>query len=114
VDNYEDGVVVNHDGSWHAGVDSARAGVIMPGTILLGARYFQEVAPGVALDQGEHSRMGLAVETDAGSFTDCIEVLDTDALEPGGAGDIKVYCPGIGVVQDEDLVLVEYTDPSTP
>ena len=40
VDNYENGVVVNHDGSWIAGVNGARAGLIMPGMPLLGARYY--------------------------------------------------------------------------
>ncbi|MEN8759711.1 MAG: hypothetical protein ABF303_14725, partial [Desulfobacterales bacterium] len=32
-------------GSWEAGVDGARPGLIMPGTPLLGAKYFQEIAP---------------------------------------------------------------------
>ena len=53
VDNIENAVVVNHDGSWLAGVKGARAGLIMPGMPLLGARYYQEVAPGVALDRAE-------------------------------------------------------------
>jgi len=51
VDFYEDGVIVGHEGSWRAGVNGARAGIIMPGIQLLGARYMQEVAPGVALDR---------------------------------------------------------------
>lgn len=39
VDNYEDGVISDHDGSWLAGQDGARAGLIMPGTALIGSRY---------------------------------------------------------------------------
>ena len=42
VDDYEDGVIVSHEGAWLAGIDGARPGIIMPGTFLLGARYFQE------------------------------------------------------------------------
>ncbi|MGH7857505.1 MAG: hypothetical protein ACREQY_09255 [Candidatus Binatia bacterium] len=107
VDNYEDGEIVNHDGSWRAGVNGALPGIIMPGTYLLGARYFQELAPGVALDRGEHVGMGLTVPTDAGTFRGCVEVLDTNALEPKAKGDRKVYCPGVGLTIDEVIELIE-------
>jgi hypothetical protein len=107
VDNYEDGVIDNHDGSWRAGVDDARPGLIMPGTFLLGARYFQEVAPGVAEDRGENVAMGLNVAVPAGSFSDCVRVDDTNPLSSSpGKPDIKVYCPGVGQVRDESLRLV--------
>lgn len=108
VDNYEDGEIVNHDGGWRAGAGGAKPGLIMPGRFLLGARYFQEQAPGVALDRGENVAMELTVETEAGVFHQCVMVIDTNALNPEGEGDEKVYCPGIGNVKDEDLELVEY------
>lgn len=107
VDNYEDGVVVDHEGSWRAGEDGALPGLIMPGTFLLGARYFQEMAPDVAEDRGENVAMGLNVAVPAGSFRGCVRVDDTDALSPGRP-DPKIYCPGVGQVRDEDLVLVEH------
>ncbi len=107
VDDYEDGEIVGHGGAWRAGRKGALPGIIMPGTFLLGARYFQEIAPGVALDRGENMRMGLEVETPAGTFGDCVEVLDSNALNPDSPGDIKVYCAGIGIVKDESLELVE-------
>jgi hypothetical protein len=58
VDNYDDTgtVVLNHDGAWRAGVGGALPGVIMPGSALLGARYFQEIAPEVTLDREPRSR----------------------------------------------------------
>ena len=49
VDIYEDGEIVAHEGAWRHGENGARAGVIMPGLPLIGARYFQEIAPEVAL-----------------------------------------------------------------
>jgi hypothetical protein len=52
--------------------------------------------------------MGLDVVTPAGTFSRCVGVMDTNALEPDAEGDPKVYCPGIGIVMDEDLALVEY------
>jgi len=106
VDIFEDGEVL-HDGAWLAGQDGAQPGLMMQRTFLLGARYAQEVAPGVAMDRGENIGMGVTMETEAGTFTDCVEVLDTNALEPDEEGDRKVYCPGIGLTADEDAELVE-------
>ena len=110
VDNYEGGVIVNHNGSWLAGVNGARAGVIMPGSYFLGARYYQEVAPGVALDRGCHSRMNLTEWTPVRTFTKCVEVLDTNALSPGGEPDVKIYCPGVGLVRDEFMRLHDWSE----
>jgi hypothetical protein len=106
VDDYEDCEIVGHEGAWLAGVDGATPGIVMPGTFLLGSRYFQEIAPGVALDRAEHVGMGLTVETPYGVLENCVEVLETTPLEEG-AMSVKVYAPGIGLVIDEDLVLVD-------
>lgn len=106
VDDYEDGEIVGHGGAWLAGVGGAQPGILMPGRYLLGARYFQEIAPGVAMDRGENTAMGLTITTPAGTFHDCVEVIETSPLEPGSES-LKRYCPGIGMVQDEDIVLEE-------
>jgi hypothetical protein len=107
VDDYEDGEIVGHEGGWQAGRAGALPGLIMPGTFLLGSRYYQEQAPGVALDRGENTRMGLTVEVPAGTFHNCVEVIDTNELSPDSPGDAKIYCAGVGIVKDEDLELVE-------
>jgi hypothetical protein len=106
VDIYEEGEIVSHDGAWLAGRDGAKPGIVMPGTFLLGSRYYQEVAPGIAEDRAEHVAEGLAVETGAGDFSDCVEVTETSPLEPG-AESTKLYCPGVGMVADNDLTLSE-------
>jgi hypothetical protein len=106
VDIYEDGVIVSHDGKWRAGEDGALPGLIMPGTFLLGARYFQEMAPDVAEDRAENAAMGLTVRVPAGTFTDCVSVEETNPLGSDDV-DLKVYCPGIGIVRDQALRLVE-------
>jgi len=121
----------DNGGSWEAGVDGAMPGLIMPGTILKGAKYFQEIAPDLnpieegepdhALDRGQIEEMGLGwpevdvdedEDEDEGDFefTDCIKIVDTNPVETCGedAGDEKIYCPGVGLVQDEDLELVGY------
>jgi hypothetical protein len=106
VDIFEDGVLVGHEGAWRAGEDGAQPGIIIPATFLLGARYFQEIAPGVAEDRGENVNMGLTVTVPAGTFTNCVEVEESSPLSSGK--DTKVYCPVIGLVKDEALQLVEH------
>ena len=110
VDDYEDGVVVGHGGEWEAGVDNATPGIIMPGgAFLLGARYFQEFAPGVAKDQGENVKMGITKVVPAGTYEDCVKVKETTPLEPGDVS-IKMYCPGVGLVFDDGLELISIVE----
>lgn len=107
VDIFENGFV-SHAGQWRAGVAGAQPGLIMPGSFLLGSRYYQEIAPGVALDRAEHVEMGLTLPVPAGTFEDCIEILETTGLDPQAEGDSKFYCPGVGLVSDGPTELVEY------
>src|SRR5262245_26944808 len=109
VDNYEDGQIVNHNGGWRAGVNGAMPGMVMPGTFLLGSRYYQEIAPGVALDRAENVKMGLTVDVPAGHFTDVIRIKETSGLESGA--EYKLYAPGVGILVDETLMLEEVIDP---
>jgi hypothetical protein len=68
VDDYENGKVVGHEGAWVHGSDKARAGLIMPGTILMGSRYYQEIAPDVAMDKAEIVGVNETVSVPAGSL----------------------------------------------
>jgi hypothetical protein len=109
-DLYENGKIVSHEGAWRAGVNNARPGLMMSGTLLLGARYLQERAPGVALDRAEILSLSAIVQTPAGKFEHCLETEETTALEPG-AKEFKFYASGIGIVQDDTLKLVEVITP---
>lgn len=105
VDIYEEGEIVSHDGAWIAGRNGALPGIVMPDSaFLLGTRYFQEQAEGVALDRAEHVATGLELALPAGTFKGCIKTVETSPLEPGSES-IKFYCPGIGLVIDNDLEL---------
>jgi hypothetical protein len=97
-------------GSWEAGVDGAMPGLMMTGPPLLGAKYFQEIALAQdAVDRGEIAEMGLDWPEEEPEFTGCIKIFDTNPAEGEcGEDDEKIYCPGIGIVQDEDLVLTSY------
>ena len=107
VDAYSSSGEVSHGGSWHAGVDGARAGVMIPGIALLGARYYQEVAPGVAMDRAEIVSVTESLETPAGKFDKVLKIEETTPLEPG-VKEYKFYAPGVGLIKDGDLVLVKH------
>ncbi len=106
VDVFEDGQVT-HPGEWLAGDGDNKAGIIMPGTVMLGAKYFQEIAPEVAMDRAEIVSMDEEVETPAGDFDGVVKMRETTPLEPG-AQEFKYHAEGIGLIQDENLKLEEY------
>jgi hypothetical protein len=107
VDDYENSILIAHEGAWLAGEGANKAGVIMPGTILLGARYYQEIAPNVALDRAEIVDMGEIIQTPSGDFPDTLIIRETSPLEPDVA-ELKYYAAGIGLIQEEDLKLERY------
>lgn len=107
VDVYRDGAIVSHEGSWRAGVDGAHYGLAMPGYAQPGARFYQEFAPGVALDRSEIRSTVASIETPAGVFERCLDVEESSPLEPGQL-ESKIYAPDVGLVQDEGLLLVAY------
>jgi hypothetical protein len=107
VDFYEDGKVVSHEGAWLAGADGARFGLMMPGTPLVGARYYQELAPKVAMDRAEVLSVTETVRVPAGLFKNCLKVLETTPLEPD-TREIKYFAPGVGLIKDDNLELVRY------
>jgi len=106
VDDYEDGKIVKHSGAWRADRKDSRAGIIMPGTVLLGARHYQEIAPN-AMDRAEIISDAVTMKTPAGTFKNCIRVEETSGLDPNDKC-YKTYAPGVGLIQDDDLLLSGY------
>jgi hypothetical protein len=106
VDIYEDGKIVKHSGQWRADEKNSRAGIIMPGTILLGARHYQEISPN-AMDRAEIISDDVTMKTPAGTFRNCIRIEETSGIDPDEKC-YKTYAPGLGLIQDEDLLLTEY------
>jgi hypothetical protein len=107
VDIYKDGKVVRHEGAWESGKDGARFGLLVPGRPEVGARFYQEIAPGVAMDRARVVSVDASIRTPAGEFKGCLEFVETTPLEPL-ARDTKIYAPGIGLVKDGALLLVEH------
>ena len=106
VDDYEDGKIVGHSGAWRADEKDSKAGILMPGTVLLGARHYQEIAPN-AKDRAEILADDVTMTTPVGTFKNCIRVEETSGLDPDEKC-YKTYAPGVGLIQDEDLLLTGY------
>jgi hypothetical protein len=107
VDIYKGSKVVSHEGAWLSGVGGAKFGLGVPGSPLLGARYYQEVAPGVAMDRAEVVSVTETMETPAGKFTKVFKTVETSPLEPG-AKESKYYAPGVGLIKDGPCKLVSH------
>jgi hypothetical protein len=107
VDIYEDGKIIGHGGSWRADSGNAQAGLMMPGIILLGAKYYQEMAPGTAMDRAEIISYDETSHTPAGNFENCLKTEETTPLEPQDK-EHKYYAPGIGLIKDGELLLTKY------
>lgn len=107
VDNYENGVIVNHDGSWLVGgptlaSDPPEAGnasdptVFMPANPELGDVFKPEDLFPIVDETAEVVAVDVSVSTPAGRFVDAIVVEESSRLAPGT--ELKWYAPGVGVV----------------
>lgn len=101
VDNYEDGVLANHDGSWEAGVDGAQPGIVMFANPLAhaGEPYRQEYFPGEAEDIGRVVGVAGPLTVPFGSFDDVVQTEDWTPLEPD-VREAKYYARGVGVIKE--------------
>lgn len=104
---YEDGTPSRGGDSWHADMAGAQAGLMMPGTPELGMKYYQELAPDVAMDRATIASLSQRFETPAGTFEKCLRTREGSGLNPDET-EFKTYAPGIGLVQDENLLLTRY------
>ena len=107
VDMYKNGRVVSHEGAWRHGSNGARFGLMMPGSPAVGMRFYQELAPGVAMDRAEIVSVSDRLTTPAGAFDRCLRTKESTPLERGAES--KIYAPDVGLVQDSTLKLVSRT-----
>ncbi|MBU0743032.1 hypothetical protein KKG45_10275 [bacterium] len=107
VDIYTDGKISGHEGAWRADAADNKPGLIMPGAPEMGLKYYQEIAPDVAMDRAEIVGLTETLETPAGTFENCLKTQEGSALKPGER-ECKIYAPGIGLIQDGDMLLVRH------
>jgi hypothetical protein len=113
VDDYKDGKVVGHGGAWLAGQNGNKPGLIMAGAPKVGMKYFQEIAPGIAMDRAEIVSVSETCKSPAGMFSNCLKVKEYSSHNFWSSlmfwqTEYKMHAPGVGLVQDEDLVLTKY------
>jgi hypothetical protein len=110
VDMYDaKGKITGHEGSWQVGVNNARFGLMMPGKPQVGARYYQEMAPGAAMDRAEVVGVTEKVKVPAGTFKNCLKTRESSSLEKGV--EEKLFAPGVGLLKDGGFKLAKIERP---
>ncbi len=116
--NFEEGELVDMDGSWKTGRDGGQPGIIMFADPQVGTVFRQEYLPAEAEDAGRIISITGSGESMAASCdSDCVITEDFTPIEPDEL-EQKVYAPGVGVILEVDpesgetvLELVEFSTP---
>lgn len=107
VDNYEDGKLVDHNGSWIAGENGALPGIWIKAKHIVGDSYRQEYLEGEAEDMRDVVAVNLKVETPYGKYENCVKMYDWTPLD-GNSKENKYYCPSVkALVMTENVVTGE-------
>lgn len=96
---FEDGKV-STEGSWEAGVNGAKLGIVLKAHPQVGDTYRQEYLPGMAEDMAEVIGMDESVTVPFGTFAHCIRTKDWSALETD-VMENKCFAPGVGQIFSE-------------
>lgn len=114
VDEYANGKVASHEGSWAFGRDTDVPGVIIPGRPKLGNQFQSEDVSNDILEKDEVISVSENVTVPAGSYQNCVKVREGLA---DGTVEHKFYGKGVGVVRElpsvGDVVLISHTTNST-
>jgi hypothetical protein len=89
--------VVNTQGSWEAGVNGARPGVVMFRDLKVGHSYRQEYYKGQAEDMAQVLNLNETISVPYGSFQKVLKTKEWTPLEPGVV-EYKYYAPGAGCI----------------
>ena len=87
-------------GSWEAGVNEARPGIIMKAHPTPGDTYFQEFAPGVAQDMASVISNNKTATVLGRNVGNVLLTKEWTALEPSSV-EHKTYAPGLGLILEE-------------
>ncbi|HET9418211.1 MAG TPA: hypothetical protein VFO30_02635 [Chthoniobacterales bacterium] len=100
----EDGLITTIEGSFVAGVDRAKPGIIMRAHPFVGDFYRQEFALANAEDYAETVGLNATVKLANGrTYTNCLKSKETTPLEPD-LREFKFYATGVGNVLEVDAV----------
>lgn len=102
VSNFDEGQLEDNEGSFEAGVDGAKPGIIMLAKPVLEMPYRQEYYFNHAEDFGKVVAKNVTVTTTFGTFEQCLKTADWNALEPDAPMEYKYYAPHVGLVKEEN------------
>ena len=94
---FADGILIGIDGSWRAGVDDAKPGIVMKAKPKVGDVYRQEYAISEAEDMADVVDLGQRVSVRYGSFRNALQTHEFSGLEPA-ASEQKFYVLNVGFV----------------
>ena len=98
----EDGLITTIEGSFMAGVDRAKPGIIMRAHPFVGDFYRQEFSLANAEDYAETVSLDATVKlTNGQTYQHCLKSKETTPLEPD-VREFKFYAPGVGEVLEFD------------
>jgi len=97
VDEYKDGKVVGHGGTWLWGKDTQQPGVLMPAHPRGGDRFRAEDVPHITWENDEVVSVSETVMVPAGTYQNCVRIKETAS---DGATEYKLYAPGVGCVKE--------------
>ena len=111
VDEYRDGKVISHKGSWLYGKDTQTPGIIIPGNPKVGDKFKSEDVSETINESNEVVSISDTVTTPAGVYHDCVRI--REALADGSI-EYKCYAKGVGVVREQtppdgDVLLKSHT-----
>lgn len=94
--DYENGKLVGTKGSWEAGVNGARAGIIMKANPAVGDTYRQEYYRGEAEDWATVLSLDGRAKIPLGSYQNLLSTKEWSALDRPPKYEEKFYAKGIG------------------
>ncbi len=110
VDEYQDGKIISHEGSWLLGRDTPVPGIIFPAHPKVGDKFDSEDVSKEISERDEVVSVSETTTVPAGTFKDCVKIKETLG---DGSVEYKFYAKGVGVVREVppegDELLVSHT-----
>ena len=94
VDEYKDGKIVGHEGTWLFGRDTQSPGVLFPGIPKIGDKFMSEDVSKAMHEDDEIVSLSETVTTPAGTYQNCIKLKEVLA---DGDVEYKYFAKDIGV-----------------
>lgn len=98
----ENGKVTSTEGTWMAGRNGARAGIVMEAHPKVGDSYAQEFSPGVAEDRATVLSLDASATVPYGTFTGLLKTKDYSLLDTAVV-ERKFYLRGVGSVLEKEV-----------